>query len=424
MLDRTCANTAPPRFADTCGLRDNRRMTDFEQMLFLWREIEVAGTEYVLATVIAVEGSSYRKPGACMLLAQDGRRAGTVSGGCLEAEVARRAFWHTADGPTVQRYSTAEDDGDRPYGSGCGGVVWLLLERRSTAGPLLNALAQAFHRRTPLAVGTVLEGEQLGCRAFAGLKQSPPIGSRAAAELGLGCENSLNDIGEALQNLAEQALAGAASMEAKIPIRGAEARVWIDFRPPRPGLWIFGAGDDAKPLMHFAKALGWFVTMADGRAQLVNRERFPLADELHVLPARELAANHSTPQSALANLHSQDAAVVMTHSFEQDSRVLASLLALKVRLTYIGVLGPQRRTRELLAEAARLLGLRSDPDFSEIATVDNWLAELHAPTGLDLGAESPETIALSIVAEIQKSFAKATARPLSEVRGTAPAISR
>jgi xanthine dehydrogenase accessory factor len=116
--------------------------------------------------------------------------------------------------------------------------------------------------------------------------------------------------------------------------------------------------------------------------------------------------------------------VVMTHSFEQDSRALASLLALEVGPSYIGVLGPQRRTRELLAEAARLLDRRPDQNSSNIATVERWLAQLHAPTGLDLGAESPETIALSIVAEIQKSLTGATALPLSEVRGAAPAISR
>ena len=93
-------------------------MTDLEQILHLWRELEATGRDYVFATVIAVEGSSYRRPGACMLLTEEGRRAGTVSGGCLEAEVVRRAFWLTRDGPAVHRYSTAEDIGNHPYGSG------------------------------------------------------------------------------------------------------------------------------------------------------------------------------------------------------------------------------------------------------------------------------------------------------------------
>ena len=85
---------------------------------------KLPASDYVLATVVDVDGPSYRKPGARMLIAPDGRRAGTVSGGCLEAEVAKRAWWLTESGPLVERYSTAEDDGDMPYGSGCGGVVY------------------------------------------------------------------------------------------------------------------------------------------------------------------------------------------------------------------------------------------------------------------------------------------------------------
>ena len=86
-------------------------MTDLDQILPLWRELRESGTEYVLATVVMVEGSGYRKPGARMLIAADGRRAGTISGGCLEGEVARKAFWHTKNGPIVRRYSTSPEDG-------------------------------------------------------------------------------------------------------------------------------------------------------------------------------------------------------------------------------------------------------------------------------------------------------------------------
>ena len=143
-------------------------MTDLENILPLWHELEAAGSDYVLATVVDVDGPSYRKPGARMLIAADGRRAGTVSGGCLEAEVAKRAFWFTESGPQVQRYSTAEDDGDMPYGSGCGGVVYILLERRATAVSLLTALETAFHARLPLAIATILDGADIAKRVFAG----------------------------------------------------------------------------------------------------------------------------------------------------------------------------------------------------------------------------------------------------------------
>jgi xanthine dehydrogenase accessory factor len=365
-------------------------MSELEKILPLWRELETTGVDYVLATVVAVEGSSYRKPGARMLLAQDGRRAGTISGGCLEAEVARRAWWLTSSGAAVERYSTQEDDGDRPYGSGCGGVVYLLLERRQTAGPLLTALEEAFKARIPVAVATVLEGPLIGSKAIAGL----PTGTN---------QDPL------LEDLASLALDHRNSFEMKITIAGVPTRAWVGYCPARPGLWIFSAGDDAKPILAMAKELGWFAAVADGRAHLATRERFPSADEVLTLPVfdlPEIAADYF-------RLCPTDAAVVMTHSFDQDSRILASLLSLDFPLSYLGVLGPQRRTRELLVEAAHLLQRSYSTE-----SIDQQLAELHAPTGLDLGGETPAAVALSILAEIQQVRSAATAQSLREVRAT------
>ena len=387
-------------------------MTDLERILALWRELEVGGSDYVLATVVAVQGPSYRKPGALMLITADGRRAGTVSGGCLEAEVVSRAWWLTANGPAVQRYSTADDDGDRPFGSGCGGVVFLLLERRATASPMLTALDRAFEMRIPLAVAIVLEGVHTGQRAFAGLESGLPEAQRQMPEQA--------DGRDLLHDLAEQSLARNASMETEIEVDGNNAKVLADYRPARPALGIFGAGDDAQPLVRMAKELGWFVSVADGRSHLSTRVRFPLADELSILPVKDLPrVDWGGADTVFGNLHPEDAAVVMTHSFEQDAKVLACLLALDAGPGYIGVLGPQRRTRELLGEAAELLGFSAS---TTLAQVDRWLAHLHAPTGLDLGAESPETIALSVLAEIQKFRTEATALPLRNVRGSAVTI--
>ena len=379
-------------------------MTDLEPILPLWRELEAAGADYVLATIVAVEGPSYRKPGAHMLLTQDGRRAGTVSGGCLEAEVARRAWWLTSSGPVIERYSTVADDGDMPYGSGCGGVVFILLERRQTALPLLTALETAFEMRTPLAIATVLEGPHMGQRAFTGLTQDSE--QAAAGE-------SDGVAGKALARLAQTALEHRAALEQRIRIGDAESRIWADYRAARPGLWIFSAGDDAKPLVKLARELGWFVAVADGRSHLATRIRFPSANDVRVLPIADL------PGAAPAHLalRTTDVAVVMTHSFEQDSRILASLLGLGFPLAYIGVLGPQRRTRELLAEAARLLQVSGATE-----QIERWLDQLHAPTGLDLGGETPAEVALSILAEAQQTITAATGRPLRTVR-VAPAVS-
>jgi xanthine/CO dehydrogenase XdhC/CoxF family maturation factor len=380
-------------------------MTDLEHILPLWNELEAAGADYVLATVVAVEGSSYRRPGARMLLAQDGRRAGTVRGGCLEGAVAQKGWWRTAGGPLFQRYSTLDDDGDLPYGSGCGGVVYILLERRQTAAPLLQALHAAFNARVPLAIATVLEGPRIGRRAFASALTRDSVAplldeDRAQGDLAL---------------LAAQALENRSPQESRVDIGSVPTRVWVDYRTARPGLWIFGAGDDAKPLLNLARELGWFVAIADGRSHLATRARFAKADEVHAFDIGDLP--HATP-SAL-DLHPTDAAVLITHSFEQDSRILAWLLgggrslAYSRSLAYIGVLGPQRRTREALTEVGRIL---QHPPTAKL--VDQWLDDLHAPTGLDLGADTPASIALSILAEIQKTLNAASALPLRQMRAT------
>src|ERR1035437_6743599 len=295
--------------------KEKECMTDLEHILPLWSELEASGADYVLATVVAVEGSSYRKPGARMLMAQDGRRAGTVSGGCLEAEVVRRAWWLTAEGPMVERYSTLEDDGDVPYGSGCGRVVYILLERRKTARALIAALKSAFDARTPLAIATILEGPRIGQRAFAGLPEEAAATSQLAHEPRLSDESPL-------KGLAELAVERRAPVERKIAVEGVQTRVWADYRTARPGLWIFGAGDDAKPLLHLARELGWFVTVADGRSHLATKDRFAAADNVIALPIAEL------PDAAPAyfDMRASDASVMVTHSFEQDSRILASLL--------------------------------------------------------------------------------------------------
>ena len=380
-------------------------MTDLENILPLWHELEAAGTEYVLATVVDVEGPSYRKPGARMLIAKDGRRAGTVSGGCLEAEVAKRAWWLTESGPVVGRYSTAAEDGDVPYGSGCGGVVYVLLERRATAAELLRALEGAFHARVPLAIATVLEGTEIGKRAFAGTTIS-----NDRTQIGIN-----SDLESILQSMAVQALERIQPIDQRVPTGDSTTRVWVDYRAARPGLWVFGAGDDARPIVQLARQLGWFVAVADGRSHLATRDRFSAADSVLTLPIAVMPLECS---HAIADLKATDAAILVTHSFDQDSRIMASLLARESLPAYVGVLGPQRRTREVLAEAARLLGLQDT-----LALVEQWLTRLHAPTGLDIGAETPSAIALSIVAEIQQTLNNGSALPLRQVRAVRPALS-
>lgn len=371
-------------------------MTELERILPLWRALEKSGSDCVLATVIAVKGSSYRKPGARMLLASDGRRAGTVSGGCLEAEVARRAWWLTESGFAVEDYSTAmEPDGEHPFGSGCGGVVTVLLERRSTASPWLAALEDAFLQRLPLAAATVLDGPMRGKRAFSGTS-SRDEGRRAAWM-------------DELAYLADRASRNRSAFHATIRRDGAVYPVWVDYCPARPGLWVFGAGDDAHPILQIARTMGWFVSIADGRSHLATRNRFPVCEELRVLDS------DASPQATRAalDLRPTDAALIMTHSFKQDAHLLAALFSENGThpLAYLGVLGSERRTRQLLMEAARLLDLPGAESKS-----DAWIEQIHTPMGLDLGNNTPAEIALAVIAEIQQTISGTTALSLSELK--------
>lgn len=340
-------------------------MSELHQIIDLWRAAKAGNEEACLATVVRVEGSSYRKPGTRMLLTRGGLRAGTISGGCLEAEVMKKAWWLTENGPVIERYSSFfDDDSPAPYGLGCGGTVYVLLERGEAAHAVLNALDTNLSARIPFVIvtdtvhaSTLLVQPAGGCAGFQSSTVTPS---------------------SEIANLAKRAFDERHSFCATLGV----TEVFVEYVPPSPALTIFGAGDDARPLADFAHGLGWYVTVADGRSQLSRTERFPQADRIVVIhydqtqPLRELS------------IDAEDAFVLLTHSYEQDRAILRQLLPHKPK--YLGVLGPRQRTERLVGEIAPQLDM----------TAEECLACLYAPVGFDIGAHTPESIALSIVTEI------------------------
>lgn len=357
-------------------------MNEMQTLRPLWRELKKSGEEFVLATVVAVEGSGYRKAGARLLIANDGRRAGTISGGCLEAEVAKKALWHTENGPVVRSYSTRAEDGDVPFGMGCGGVVHVLLERRETAEPLLEAMERAYALRLGMAVATRVSGDRLGERSW----------------------RLLNERGQA-----DYAGSECAELRARVDETQTRKRsestdaVFAEWMAARTGLLIVGAGNDTRPLARVAHELGWEVTVMDGRSHLATRERFPEADA--VLPLNEQALRG-------LKLRATDAAALMSHSLEQDRMALGELLGRE--LAYLGVLGPRARTAEMVMELAEEKA-RGEEAARRLAA--EWMARLHAPMGLELGGDGAEAVALSVLAEMQKTLNAGSGRALREVRG-------
>jgi xanthine dehydrogenase accessory factor len=347
-------------------------MSELNQILELWKRASAAGDDLCLATVVGLEGSAYRRPGARMLLAASGLRSGTVSGGCLEGEIAKKAWWLTAHGPSLQSYSSFfDDDGDMPYGLGCGGTVTVLLERGIPAAQCLETLRCSVDARIASVIVAGTRPHLPGTTLI--LRQSGEIAWRRApaADLSL--------------SLAQRAMAAGNSLTAD--------GYFAEYVAPPPALYIFGAGDDAQPLVQLTAALlGWYVTVADGRSRLVRADRFPHA-------ARVLSLGN-----ALGGPGPADAAVLMSHSYEQDRDVLRSLLPL--RMKYLGILGPRQRTGRLVGEVAPEVGL----------TAEECLARLHTPVGLDLGGHSPAAIALSIAAELQAIFTGRSPKMLSAAK--------
>ena len=417
-------------------------MGETAQIVALWRSCRAAGVPVALATVGHVEGSSYRNPGARRLVAGTGERAGTVSGGCLEAEISRKIWWLTAHGSRVEQYQSSLDEdmleeaGGIPWGLGCGGTVSILLERDPSA--VLQALADGLEQSRAAVVVAALTGETTGTRAVYRQQLDGNIPDLLTPGVLPGSAGAPPAQGE-LHAAATRAMAGRASLalDAALHPTGEQPAYFVEYLAPAPRLSIFGAGDDAQPIAAFAESLGWRVAVADGRSHLLRRERFPLAAELRLLAftgaASPLACVPAVPRPAPAPParpleHSPagsmpsgpgtvaiplvtpgttpgDLAVILTHSFEQDRALLAALLP--EPLAYLGILGPRHRTLRLLAEVAPVLGW----------TVDDCIRRLRAPVGLDLGARDPASIALAIVAEMQATL---TGRQVAVTRSVAP----
>jgi len=341
-----------------------------------------------LATVMRVKGSAYRHPGARMLFSSGQVLAGSVSGGCLEAGIARKGPWLAPEHPACIRFdgSREEDDDESPRGTGCDGIVDILLERASFDAPSapLAVIEDCLRGQRRAALATVFESRD----ALA------PVGARLALDEA-GKFSTCTLSGPAWATLAQAAETAMVEPRAQTRIiQSDQFEALLEVIEPPPQLFVFGAGPDALPLVEFATALGFGVTVCETSARTVLRERFVGRAELHVGSIESVARKVAARRTPVA--------VVMSHHYPTDQRALAMLL--ESHASYIGMLGPLRRTERMLHELF--------PDASELAKRDR--ARVRAPLGLDLGGENPAQIAFSAIAEIQAVLAHASGLPLSQ----------
>jgi xanthine dehydrogenase accessory factor len=395
-------------------------MNHLSAILAAYQDCQTHGQQAFLVTVMQTQGSTYRQVGAKMLISDAQQLTGMeltgmeltgmVSGGCLEQDILchiQQCYLHQPSlHPFVITYDTAvETDLLWGFGLGCEGMIHLLVEpltpgslTTDPAGHPLDFVADCFAQQQPGVIATAFQVE--GELPIA-------LGSRLLLGSDGGVWTNLADhrCRQAIQAAATQALAQLKTRQyhyhdpAKPGI--GHATFLLDVVQPPPALLIFGAGRDAYPLVQFAKQLGWRITLVDCRASEQTTTRFAMADQI-ILGRRE-SLRQQVP------LATQTLAVVMTHNYYDDLAILKLLLTSPAR--YIGLLGSRQRSQRLL-QTLQDQGELSEPQRQH----------LHTPIGLDIGAETPEEIALAIVAEIQAVLAQAQPTPRRQVRLNSPLL--
>jgi xanthine dehydrogenase accessory factor len=332
------------------------------------------GAKIALATIVGVRGSTYRRAGARLVVAEDGTMVGNLSGGCLEGEVHDLAHFVMESGtPRLESYDlTADDEVVWGWGLGCNGAIDVFIEPGDKAAEVADAIRLAVDDERPVVVATVitssLDEVEPGARVvFA--EGSPPLGKVGLAALD-----------RAVADEAERARTGGVSEVRPVPAEGGQVDVFFEVIDPPPRLVICGAGHDAIPLAAAAAGLGWRVVVADDREGMLTARRFPAAGDLVLTEPGEVTEK--------ARIDDRSFVVVMSHNYLRDRDYLRSLLGSDA--AYVGMLGPKARLERLLGD------LSSDGVELPAASLER----VYGPAGLDLGAEGPEEIAAAIVAEI------------------------
>lgn len=331
------------------------------------------GLKCALATVVKVEGSSYRQPGARMLVTEDGMLTGAISGGCLEGDALRKALLaiNQQQNKLITYDTSNEDDVEFGVQLGCNGIVHILFEYidEAVVNNPIHLLQQLETERKDAVVVTLFSvnrkvaqpGTVLFCR------DSSSIAVKA--------------VYTSLEADAKAVLANRISVIRKTECNDTAYEALIEYIAPPLALIIAGAGNDVKPVAAMASLLGWEVTVADGRATHATPQRFPQAKNVYIAKPHELISN--------VVIDSRTFFVLMTHNYKYDLALLKLLL--ETDCNYIGILGPKTKLHRMF----------NDLNDVGITVTDKQLDTIYGPIGLDIGAETSEEIAVSVVAEIK-----------------------
>jgi xanthine dehydrogenase accessory factor len=377
-------------------------MNEVRALVEAFDEADKRGERCALATVVSVEGSSYRRPGARMLVCERGASTGTISAGCLESDVIEHAkrVIQTGEAKLVE-YDTTSTSDEMAWGLGlgCNGIVRVLVEPLASGSIYVEAMRRSCElHAAPVMVVTVYQhtpSEPAAARIETGARLF-------IFEEGEASREKLSDrVASVLEGeVRELSRRGETSGASVIEVNGVAMKVFMETLLPPVPLVIFGAGHDVLPVVELARGLGWQTEIVDPQARPASRSRFAVADKVTLARPEEVGAQVRITPRALT--------LLMSHNYAHDLALLRFLLASPAR--YIGVMGPRKRTERMLSELA------AGEDTSRLE--EAGLARLHSPAGLDIGANAPAEIALSIVAEMRAVIDGRRGGMLRERRGS------
>lgn len=348
-------------------------MSEITDVLTAIGSLSASGQRMALATIVAVRGSTYRRPGARLLVPEEGAPIGNISGGCLEGDVADMARLVMEEGRArlAGWDLTADDDAVWGLGLGCNGAIEVFIEPADRAAEAARALRTALEEERPISLVTVIESTE---------PEAIAPGARLIVMPDGAVEGSLGR-----SDVDAEAIAAARELltteRSEIRTLAEGIRAFVEILDPPLRLVICGAGHDAVPLVRAASLLGWNVTVVDDRPAFLNRERFP---EAHGFAS----VDDPSEVAEAVTVDARTFVVVMTHNFLRDKAYLRGLLTTDAR--YVAMLGPAARTQRLLMEL----------EEEGTPITDEGRSRIHGPAGLDLGAEGPEEIAQAIIGEI------------------------
>jgi xanthine dehydrogenase accessory factor len=348
-----------------------------QRLIPLFERERAVGAPTVLATVVRTSGPTYTKPGAQMLICGNGEYAGLLSGGCLEGDLAEhgRVVLGSGEPRLVSYQARGPEDLIFGMGSGCEGAMDILLQRLDSDNGWqpMSRLAAAWREQREIAMALIVRSTEPAWRAGTAIFVDDAIfGAAAPGEAATG----------ALRASVKQLARRRGSRYVAQAVPGIDL-LWLS-QPAPTQILLLGAGPDAQPVAQLAALLGWRTTVIDHRSHYARAVNFPHAAVVLDGGSEALIKTLSSPDARAIS-----AAVVMSHHFAADLAYLRALSDCKI--PYIGLLGPAMRRERLLTE----LG----------AAAQRLRPRLRAPVGLDIGAATPESIALSIVAEIHATLA-------------------